>query len=206
MNLENIIDEVILEKKEETLKCWYNIDVFIQEFQKDEEETEEPLSMPETGTGVETGGATETEEETPATESTEYITEAIYKNKGEGELVVSKQEAMNIQTVDDLLDYLSDKKISGKPIIDKISQEVILIMMNINTDKQISDIINEGDKFILEIDYGKAEDDSIGFKVNKKAGTKSYSLSLKKDGKIHEGAFNLTALEQQILYYRNSIV
>lgn len=186
-NLKDLIEEIILEKKNDILKLFYNIDVFIQEFKEDEPETKKAQANQEEPEAQE--------------ESTEYVTEEIYRNKKEGSLNVSVQDAKNIQTVDDLLDYLSDHR-----VVSEIVKEVILIMMNVSSGKQISDIINEGDKVIVDIDYGNSEDDSIGFRINKRAGTNAYSLSIKKDGKIEEGNFNLKAFEQQVIYYRNSIV
>ncbi len=232
MNLNDIVKEVILEEKESTLKLFYNIDVFLQEFKDEEPEEEtpvapvepvvEPVSVEPTQpvAPVEPVAApTPAVEDSP--EGTEnLLIEQIIKSKVKGELVVAKEDALNIQTVQDLIDYLSDKKHTNQSIVEKVLdkkgtkksesiispvlQEVILVLMG-NGEKELGDVIDKGDKVIVDIDYGANKTSNIGFKINKNAGTDVFSVMLKKDGKILPGKFDQTLLNKRILFYRNSL-
>lgn len=223
--VEDVIKDVIFEEKNETLKLMYNIDVFIQEFEDKGEETpaEEPVAPTETP-AEEAPAAEETPAEESVDENGEILNEAIFKREVEGELVVPKEEAMNIQTLQDLVDYMSDKqhkgdekvspvaKILGKKpkleskgkIISPLIQEVILIMAGAGQG-ELDKIVSEGDKIIIEVKYGKDKSNNIGFKINKNSGTSVFSIMLIKDGELLSGAFNQTILNKQILFFRNSI-
>jgi hypothetical protein len=227
--LKSIVDEVILEAKQESLKLFYDVDVFIQEFKDDKEETE---LAPAAGTTVpETpapAAATPPDNTVPATapvesfdDSGDLITEAIIKVKAKGELVVPKEDALNIQTVQDLIDYLSDQTYQKQSIVEKVLlkkgtgggskiispeiQEIILILAGLGGEKELGDIVDKGDKIIVDIDYGTEKLNSIGFKINKNAGTEVFSIMMKKDGKILPGKFDQALLNKQILFYRNSL-
>jgi len=218
--VKDVIQDVIFEEKKQNLKIFYTIDVFIQEF-KDKEE--EPEAAAPAAPAAPAGGG---EEETP-TESFDdegnLLTEAIYKRKVEGEIVVPKEEAEHLQTLQDLVDYLSDKKhaenktssvarvlgkkakkVKGESIISPTIQEVILVLAGAGQ-SALDDIVDKGDKIIVEVKYGKDKYDNIGFKITKNAGTSVFSIMLVKDGEILPGQFNQALLNKQILYYRNSI-
>lgn len=232
--LKNLVDEIILEQKEQTLKLYYDIDVFIQEFEdkEPEEETpEEPVTaepiVPETPAVAPVDPAatiapTESTIENQTLLNEETLTEAITKTKVKGELTVPKEDASNIQTIQDLIDYLSDKKHTEKSLVEKVLdkkgtqasetniispvvQEVILILAGVGGDKELGDIVDKGDKVIVDIDYGTNQTTSIGFKINKNAGADVFSIMIKKDGKILSGKFDQTMLNKQILFYRNSL-
>jgi hypothetical protein len=228
--VKDVIQDVIFEEKKQSLKLMYNIDVFIQEFKDKEEEPETPPTPqagPEAPAAAETPAEEPTGEEETAAESFDdegnLITEAVYKRKVEGELTVPKEEAENIQTLQDLIDYLSDKKhgqaktssvakvlgkgdknVKGETIISPTIQEVILILAGAGQGA-LDDIVDKGDKVIVEVKYGKDKYDNIGFKINKNAGTDVFSIMLVKDGELLPGQFNQALLNKQILYYRNSI-
>jgi len=234
--LKTLIDEVILEAKSESLKLFYDVDVFLQEFKDTEKEPEDKVE-PAAGTSTagepappttEPVGTPTTPAPTPATtpaesfdDSGELLTEAIIKIKAKGELIVPKEDAANIQTIQDLIDYLGDKTHTNQSIVEKVLekkgtakqvkiitpeiQEIILILMGIGGDKQLADIVDKGDKIIIDIDYGPEKLNSIGFKVNKNAGTDVFSIMIKKDGKVLSGKFDQAMVNKQILYYRNSL-
>jgi hypothetical protein len=234
--LKNLIDEVILEAKNETLKLFYDVDVFLQEFKDTEKEPEDKVE-PAAGTSTAGEPAPPTTEPAPASpapastttteptegfdEAGELLTEAIIKIKAKGELVVPKEDAANIQTIQDLIDYLGDQTHTQQSIVEKVLekkgtnksvkiitpeiQEIILILMGIGGDKQLADIVDKGDKVIIDIDYGPEKLNSIGFKVNKNAGTDVFSIMIKKDGKVLSGKFDQAMVNKQILYYRNSL-
>ncbi len=229
--LKNIVDEVILEAKAESLKLFYDVDVFVQEFKDEEPEPEaEPTIEPAAGTTVPTEPvpvATTPPDNTlpPPAESFDdegnLLTEAIIKAKAKGELIVPKEAALNIQTVQDLVDYLGDQahseqstvqkilnkkgNIKGKKIISPEVQEIILILAGVGGEKELGDIVDKGDKVIVDIDYGIEKQNSIGFKVNKNAGTDVFSIMMKQNGKILPGKFDQALLNKQILYFRNTL-
>ena len=226
--LKNLVDEIILEQKEQSLKLYYDVDVFIQEFEdKTPEETlpvapEEPVvATPEVPaeTPVDPAAIAPTEN---FDEKGNLLNEKTFKTKVKGELTVTKEEAANIQTMQDLVDYLSDKKHTEKSIVEKVLdkkgtqqsetniisptvQEVILILAGAGGDQELADIIDKGDKVIVDIDYGTNKNTSIGFKINKNAGTSDFSIMIKKDGKLLSGTFEQSMLNKQILFYRNSL-
>ncbi len=96
------------------------------------------------------------------------------------------------------------KKVKGESIISPTIQEVILVLAGAGQ-SALDDIVDKGDKIIVEVKYGKDKYDNIGFKITKNAGTSVFSIMLVKDGEILPGQFNQALLNKQILYYRNSI-
>jgi len=176
-----------------TLKVFFNVDVLIQGF---------PGSEPEKDDVAQEPTAPSPEEDIAATESTLY--EDIYKHKASGEEVVPSDEVDNIQTLEDILDYLGDIKIGGKSVISEPVEEIILALAGVGT-KALEDIVNEGDKIYVDIDYGKEKLDSVGIRSNKQGGSAAISLSMKKDNKLIPGEFNLEEFNKQLVFYRNSI-
>jgi hypothetical protein len=112
--LKSLVDEIILEAGNDALKIFYDIDVFLQEF-KDADKKEPadvpvtpdtpPIAEPPTGAPPVAAPPVESKIE----DETNQINEAIIKSKVKGELVVPKEDASNIQTLQDLVDYISDK-------------------------------------------------------------------------------------------------
>jgi hypothetical protein len=170
----------ILEEKEKSLKMFYTIDILIQEFAKKPKENED-------------------------VKNEDVINEEIYSFKNEGEVIIPGSDLENIQTLDDLVDYISDIKIEGKPIINELVEEIILAMAGVG-EKAIEEIVNEGDRILVDIDYGSSKNDSIGFKLNKVSGSASISLTMKKNNKIIPGNFDINEFNKQVIYFRNSIV
>lgn len=201
MRIKSVIKEILFEQKEKATKLFYNIDLFIQEFEDETEPEPEAQEKPKEEPAKE-------EPEAPEEETKSFgkiLTEAIHKMKSSGEFVVPQQDAENIQSLEDLIDYVSDKKDKGKAIIDKLTQEIVLSLADVGT-KPIEDVINEGDKILIDIDYGLKKEDSVGLKVVKNAGTNSASILMKKDGKILASPFDIVAFNHQMVYVRNSLV
>ena len=182
MKLKDVFVRSLHEEKEKSLKLFFLVDIFIQGFKKGDE-----------GDSV----------EEPVKES--YITEDIFKFNSQGEVPVPMDDVNNIQTIDDLVDYISDIHIGGKPIINKLVEEIILSMAGAG-DKAIEDVVNEGDKILVDIDYGADKKDSIGFKINKINGSAAISLVMKKDNKIIPGQFDINEFNKQLIFFRNSLV
>jgi hypothetical protein len=190
MKLGNLVDNVLLEKKNEinkNLNIFFNINVLIQGFP----ETETPKETPP-------------EEDVTAQEEDVNLYEDIYKHKVSGELVVSYEEIDNIQTLEDLIDYLGDQRVAGKPIISEAVEEIILALIGVGA-RGLEDLIHEGDKIYVDVDYGKEKANSVGIRVNKQGGSTSISISMKKDNKILPGEFDLEQFNKQLVFYRNSI-
>lgn len=196
MKMNSILKEVLYEEKEKGLKIFYKIDVYLQKFPEKEEEPEEK-EEPETP-----------EEELPTEEEKtkeKMITEAIHQFKSDGVINVPIEDVENIQSLQDLLDYVSDKQDRGNPVLDEVATEIVLALADVGT-KPIEDVVDKGDKVIVDIDYGKERDDSVGFKVLKNAGTNAISIVMKKDNQVIPSEFQLPVFNQQLVILRNSIV
>jgi len=215
MAVKDLIREVLYEEKTKGLKLWYDVNIFIQGFVEpgDEEEPkvekppvekppveEPPPSAPALGPA--------TAAPAPLVASTKYngkiLNEDIYKMRAKGELFIPREEAENIQTLEDLLDYLSDKRIEGKPIINALVTEIILTLAGTGT-KTIEEIVKKGDRVRIDIKYGGEIGDSIGIKVNKNSGSDTITMSMSKDNKILSGAFDLAQFNKILIFYRNSL-
>ena len=215
--LKTIVDEIILEKKQDTLTISYDLDLEISNKEPAEEPAEEPVEEP---------AETEAPEEN-VIEKGMLLTEAEkYKQKISGEKSLTKDEASNIQTINDLVAWLakenhvgegkqtSVQKVLGKQaetqskgkIISPIAQEIILILTGSQGNAStIGDLVDKDDKIILEITIGKGKYDNIGFRINKNPGTDIVSTTIVKDGEVLSGTFDAGSVNKQILYYRNSV-
>ena len=129
-----------------------------------------------------------------------------FVKKASGELTVSRDEVGNIQTLEDILDFIGDKKEkAGTPIMDEISVELVLAMCGAN-DTSLESIVKKEDKVIIEINYGNKRDDCIGFKVLKRSGVNNVSIVMLKDGEILDGPFDLKTYNAQLVLFRNSVM
>lgn len=129
-----------------------------------------------------------------------------YVYKREGILSVPKEEYENIQTLDDLLDFISGSKDEeGRQILDEAAVELVLSLTGISP-TPLEDIIKKEDRVIIDINYGNKVEDSIGFKVLKRDGANNLSIVMKKNNEILSSKFDLKAFNNQILEFRNEIV
>jgi len=232
MTLNDLVQDVIFENKQEALTVFYDINIFIQNFktEEDKEIEDEASSVKKEvvsdkkedlkkAAGVDSNGVPT--EGQVANESVDYLNEDIYKNVKEGELKITADKARNIQTISDLLDLLTDteelkeddstiKKVLGKKefkrtgnkILSNLGQKVIMDILDNNN---VSEIISSGDNIVVEIKFGKNKTDNIGFRINKPSGSESLTTLIVKDNKILVGKFTKPVVNKQILYYRNSI-
>lgn len=214
----NIFEDIFLvEKKTEstnrTLKVFYNIDVHIN---NPEEQPEQPVqnNQPAAQQPAATPVVAQAPQVAPAApmesvkENRNLLTEEseldyVYKNAGV--VGVSNEEADNIQTFEDLLDFLADKTDNtGRHILDEVVVEVVLAMSG--TSKiPIEDIVKKEDKIIISVDYGHKIDDSIGFKLLKRIGVNDISIVMKKDNEVLDAKFDLRQFNGQIINYRNEV-
>jgi len=213
MKITDIIDGILSEepetnkdKNKKSLKAFYKTDILIQGFPErraEPEEEEEPegdtTDVATTGAAGATISPTESYIDMDIT-----LNEEILKTSAAGEMVVPADEADNIQTLEDLVDYLSDNNEGGKPIINELVEEIILSVAGVGA-KPLDTIVNEGDKIFVDIDYGKEKADSVGLRVNKQSGSTAMSISMKKDNNIIPGEFDIEQFNKQLVYYRNSL-
>ncbi|MHA1988994.1 MAG: hypothetical protein ACW98D_20430 [Promethearchaeota archaeon] len=204
MKISEVMDDILSEGPQtsdvnkKNLKVFYKTDILIQGFPERRAE-EEPEEKPAAGEEDVTATG---EEDVATAEST--MLEDILKTSSQGELTIPIDEADNIQTLEDLIDYLGDKNDGGKPIINELVEEVVLSVAGVGA-KPLENLVNEGDKVFIDIDYGKERSDSVGFRVNKQAGSTAMSISMKKDNKIIPGEFDIEQFNKQLVYYRNSL-
>ena len=205
MRISDVIDGVLSEepqtqdKNKKNLKVFYKTDILIQGFpERRTEEEEEDDDKEEEPDKTKVGDTVDI----TATEST--IMEEILKTSVQGEMTIPVNEADNIQTLEDLIDYLGDNKEGGKPIIDDLVEEIVLSVAGVGA-KPLENLVNEGDKIFIDIDYGKEKPDSVGIRINKQSGSTALSISMKKDNKIIPGEFDIEQFNKQLVYYRNSL-
>lgn len=206
----NIIkNELFGESSSSGLKLIYNISARIK---NNEEQPPQENQIPLNNVAVSPKPSpdTETIQQPPTNESVVYEDEnSDYIINTRGELVVPKEEAQNIQTLEDILDYLSDKTDqSNRKILDDVILQVIRISSGVSDGSQaLGEVIKKDDKLLVDINYGISLDDSIGFKINKLSGSDSLTISLKKDGKILSGKFDSQLFNRFVVeVYRNSLV
>lgn len=229
----DIVKDVINESSNKYLKCFYTIDVHIDEANQQADNISafqqvNPVAAPapvtpltQSGTAPASPGAPEVPSSEPVSpeEPTPFIKEEVINEKKKGEIVIKEEEGLQIQTVDDLIAFLTKhhhseqtmmERVLDKPgtkktgtLLNELTSDLILVAIGSNTDKKLTDIVGKNDSFFFDISYGKDRDDSIGFNLSKSSGNNNFSLSLKQNGKILTNPFNLNALNSQIVYYRN---
>jgi hypothetical protein len=204
MNVQKIIRQTLYERKEKRLTIFYKVDVSITENLEKEQELEQPMEQPQV---PEVPIQQPQVQQLPLTQmpNEETIYEETFTSKAMGKLQVSEDEIDNIQSLEDLMDYLSNKSVKGNPVLNDGVAEIILNMAA-NGAQSIADLISKDDKIYISVDYGKDKDDSIGFKAIKSSGLNTLSLVLKKDNKILPGQFNLQEFNRQIIFFRNSVI
>jgi len=205
-NLKSLIKEVLYEQKEKQLKVFYNVDIFLQDF-KEQGQEEQPAPVqqeqPPEGEQPPAEQPPAPEGEAPPTESTNkkeiMLAEDIFKTKGQGSIVVPKEKAITILTLNDLLEFLDDQNTdNGTSVINDLVIEAIKSLSGQNTQQALEDILNKGDKLNIILDYGFDKDDSIGLQVNKNPGVDLATMIMRKDGEPMTGKFNLQVFNQTI--------
>jgi hypothetical protein len=208
MKITDVIDGILSEepqqsqdnKNKKSIKVFYRTDILIQGFPERRAEEEEE---PEEKTSEKVGDTTDVTAES-FNQKGILLNEEILKTSTNGEIVIPAVEADNIQTIEDLVDYLGDNNEGGKPIINELVEEIILSVAGVGA-KPLENLVNEGDKIFIDIDYGKERQDSVGIRVNKQSGSSAMSISMKKDNKIIPGEFDIEQFNKQLVYYRNSL-
>lgn len=128
-----------------------------------------------------------------------------YIQKNKGEVSVPENDAQNIQNLHNLVDYTANLIEGGKPVINELVSEIIKTAADQGTDG-LTDLVQQEDKIIIDLDYGFEDADSVGIKLNKTSGSDLVAFSMKKDGNIIPGDFQLNMFEQQILAVRKRFI
>jgi hypothetical protein len=235
-NANSIIKELLLEEKvkrvKKGLKVFYNIDIFIKDNGQEQEQPTEPVGQAQNAQAAAPAPAPVAPQPAMAApapmaaapaptvapmrqENVEFRKntkrlllredEDIDKEKN-GAIEVIDVEVENIQTMEDLVDFLSDKKKKdGQPIFNEFCSELVLTLSG-SGEMQLSDLLRKEDKVLIDIDYGSDKTDSVGFKVLKRSGVQNISIMMKKDGNILPGKFDINDFNTQIITYRNSVI
>lgn len=219
MIFKNIIDkELLFEAKKEVagaLKIFYNIDISIKEEQavmepQTQVQPEQPAPTPAPATAPTVAPAAPPAPATPVTTSVP-VQESINEDedgksinkKLDGVLTLTKEDADNIQSVEDLIDFMADKKDHGEKILDELTVEVITSLIMSPDSMSASDVIKKDDQIIITIYYGYKKDNSIGFKILKRRGVNSVSTIMLKDNEVLDTQFDFKKFNSQIVDYRN---
>lgn len=193
--MKSLIDEVLYEKYEEvseentegSLKLFYDIDIFITRFDNKEKAAE----------------GEEVPEEEP--EGEEQAEGKIYKRKAKGEIPMSKDKAMNVLNLENLLNFASNMVEKGDPLINELVVETIKTAAGVGQGA-IGEIFDEDDKMIVDLDYGFSKKDSIGVKITKTSGSEVVSFSMKKDDNILPSGFDYNTFNNQLLSIRKRLI
>ena len=212
MSVRNLIDQVLYERERKSLIIFYKVDVAITESPEMEQELKNAKQQQAQPPQPAQPQPAEQGQEVPAEQiplppgaNEETIYEETFTSKRTGKLTVKEDDVDNIQSLEDMMDYITNVKIKGAPVIDEAITEIV---MNVATGggESIGDLVNKEDKILINVDYGKDKDNSIGFKVLKSAGSHSVSLVMKKDNKVFPGTFNLQEFNKQLVFFRNSVL
>lgn len=126
---------------------------------------------------------------------------ASYSHTSKGEVKVPENKVENIQNLYNLIDYMAGLIVNGKPLINDVVSEIIKTAADAGLDS-LTDLVQEEDRIIVDVDYGFEDRDSVGVKINKTSGSDLVAFSMKKNGNIIPGPFNMELFEQQILAIR----
>lgn len=215
MNFRGILDkELLFETKKETagaLKVFYDIDIKIMEEQAPPPVQQQPQQEVPTQTipqPVEPVPAP-----VPVQNNMPVQQESINEDESDdsksvikklnGVLTLTKEDADNIQSIEDLIDFLGDKKDRGQQILDDLTVEILTSLVMTPDAMSTSDIIKKEDQIIITIFYGYKKDNSIAFKILKRRGVGSVSLIMLKDNEVLDSKFDYKKFNSQIIDYRN---
>lgn len=215
MNFKDIIrKEFLFESKKEVagaLKIFYSIDIKIQEEGTPIEQPQEPApqSQPQPVAQEPAPQPQPVAQEPQSVVQQESINEeeddddkTIVK-KLDGVLTLTKEDADNIQSIEDLIDFMADKKNNGEKILDELTVEVITALIMAPDAMKTNEIIKKDDQIIITIYYGYKKENSIGFKILKRKGVSSVSTIMLKDNEVLDSQFDFRKFNSQIVDYRN---
>lgn len=219
MNAKRLIKQVLYEKTGKNLILFYKVDVSISENMEDIENIEQQIPQqepqqqpmqpqPEMGLQPQMPMGQEipaNQIQLPPGANEDTIYEETFTSVGQGKLLIPEDDVDNIQSLEDLFDYLSKKNVKGQPVLNDAISEIVLNMAA-GGPESIADLINKDDKILINIDYGMEKDNSVGLKATKSSGVNTLSLVMKKDNKVLPGPFSLQEFNKMVVFYRNSLL
>jgi hypothetical protein len=123
--------------------------------------------------------------------------------KIEGQVVLDNDDVDNIQTVEDMVQYLVDSKQDGVKVLDDFSAEIIKTLISANA-QQVSQQIDKSSSIFCDIFYGYEKDDSVGIRIIKRKDNDSVSISMLVDNQIVPTKINnMDMINDRIVNYRN---
>lgn len=123
--------------------------------------------------------------------------------KMEGEVIISKEDVDNIQTIEDVISKLTEEKQDGVNILDEFTSDILQVMVNPATQSQLKEKIGKESNIFTEILYGKKKEDSIGIRIIKRKNSDILTTSMMIDNKIINAPYNKDILDKKITDYRN---
>lgn len=123
--------------------------------------------------------------------------------KIEGQVVLDNDDVDNIQTVEDMVQYLVDSKQDGVKVLDDFSAEIIKTLISANA-QQVSQQIDKSSSIFCDIFYGYEKDDSVGIRIIKRKDNDSVSISMLVDNQLVPTKINnMDMINDRIVNYRN---
>ena len=123
--------------------------------------------------------------------------------KIEGEVIISKEDVDNIQTIEDVISKLTEEKQDGVNILDEFTSDILQVMVNPATQSQLKEKIGKESNIFTEILYGKKREDSVGIRIIKRKNSDILTTSMMIDNKIINAPYNKSTLDKRITDYRN---
>lgn len=125
--------------------------------------------------------------------------------KLEGEVELKKEKVDEIQTFQDIIEYLTKEQVEGVSVLDDFSSEVLNIIFTPQA-SQISQKVDKKSSIFADIQYGFGKDDNVGVRIKKTANSDLISNVMIIDGSIINAPFNLMKVNERIIDYRNSLI
>lgn len=125
--------------------------------------------------------------------------------KLEGEVELKKEKVDEIQTFQDIIEYLTKEQVEGVSVLDDFSSEILNIIFTPQA-SQISQKVDKKSSIFVDIQYGFGKDDNVGVRIKKTANSDLISNVMIIDGSIINAPFNLMKVNERIIDYRNSLI
>jgi hypothetical protein len=213
MNFIDVIrKEFLFESKKESvgaLKVFYDINISIKEDAEVPEQIDQQQQQINTDNAAPTQPVVAPAPVAPPVVGQPAVQESINEDvdgvekKLSGVLSLTKEDADNIQSIEDLIDFMADKKDKGEKILDELTVEVITSLIMSPDAMKMNDIIKKDDQIIITIFYGYKKENSIGFKILKRRGVSSVSTIMLKDNEVLDAQFDFKKFNSQIVDFRN---
>jgi hypothetical protein len=136
----------------------------------------------------------------------EVTDENTIVRKMEGAVTLSADDVDEIQTVEDMVNYLVNTKQNGTNVLDEFTSNVMLTLISPNA-SQISTMIDKKSNIFMDMFYGYEKDDSVGIRIIKRKDSDSVSVSMLIDNELVPTKItNMDTVNDRIVGYRNDSV